>query len=278
MKTELADMAQVLRVLIDDGIQLTVTANAEGHVKADRAEFEQVVTSLVLNARDAMPDGGKIAIETADGGDQVMLSVSDTGAGMDEETQSRLFEPFFTTKSRGLGAGLGLSTTYAIVKRIGGNMRVSTELDRGTTFQIYLPRVQGESQDPTPREATGGSETIMLVEDEPLVRRLSSTVLREKGYRVLEAAGGPEALRIAREHDGDIQLLIVDVVMPRMSGREVADRLTSQRPGMKILFTTGDAKDAIEHHGVMDDGFVLLQKPFTPKALAWKVREVLDVR
>jgi two-component system CheB/CheR fusion protein len=292
----LAEMDQILRVLVTEKIDLITTPGRDaGVVKADRGQIEQVITNLVVNARDAMPDGGRITIETSHvapdadfaevhrtvpPGDYVMLCVKDTGTGMDEETQAHLFEPFFTTKARGLGTGLGLATIYGIVKQSGGHILAYSELGQGTTFRIYLPRVEAE---PTPTEVRAastprprGTETVLLVEDEPLVRRLAATVLEENGYHVLEASGGPEALRLASEHGGFIHLLLTDVVMPRMSGREVADRIASQRPDTKILFMSGHPEDAIAHHGVMDPEFAFLPKPFTPDVLSVKVREVLD--
>jgi two-component system, chemotaxis family, CheB/CheR fusion protein len=291
-----ADMREILNVIVTENITLVVEPGSDiGLIRIDRGQIEQVVTNLVMNARDAMPDGGRITITTgrihADEnssdrhqsippGDYVMLSVADTGTGMDAETQSHLFEPFFTTKPRGLGTGLGLSTISGIVKQSGGHVWAYSQLGQGTTFEVYLPHVEAEAesaavsstQAPVPR----GSETILLVEDEPLVRRLASTVLQENGYRVLEAANGPEALRLAGSQTGNIDLLLTDVVMPRMSGREAADRLASERRDMKVLFMSGHAEDALSHHGVLDPEFAFLPKPFTPESLSLKVREVLD--
>jgi len=292
----LTEMEQMLHVMITDRIELVRVAQLDiDLIKADRGQIEQVVTNLVLNARDAMPEGGKITIETANArvdpefseshpavppGDYVMLSVSDTGTGMDMETQAHLFEPFFTTKPKGLGTGLGLATIYGIVKQSGGHIWAYSELGQGTTFKIYLPRVHGEAAAVEPKPASRvrarGTETVLLVEDEPMVRRLALTILREAGYHVLEAANGPEALRMAREHGDSIHLLLTDVVMPRMSGREVADRLKAQRPDLKILFMSGNTEEAIGNHGVLEPGFAFLQKPFTPAGLSSKVREVLD--
>jgi len=289
-------MEQMMRVMITDRIEVVLATNPDlGPVKADRGQMEQVIMNLVLYARDAMPEGGTITIETANvkvdesfsqmhravpPGDYVVLSVSDTGAGMDPETQSHLFEPFFTTKPKGLGTGLGLATIYGIIKQSGGHIWAYSELEHGTTFKIYLPRVEGQpaaaEREPPALERPRGSETILLVEDEAMVRRLARTVLQESGYRVLEAANGPEALSTAKQHQGSIDLLVTDVVMPRMSGREVADRLTSQRPKMKVLFMSGHTEDAIIHHGVLEEQFAFLPKPFTPGALSIKVREALD--
>ncbi len=292
----IADMKQILRVSITDTIDLVlVPGTSLGSVKADRGQIEQAITNLVMNARDAMPDGGRVTIETANlhadaeftqthrsvpPGEYVMLSVTDTGTGMDEETQAHLFEPFFTTKPRGLGTGLGLATIYGAVKQSGGHIWAQSALGQGTTFQIFLPRVEADA---APREAPPaaasrpkGSETILLVEDEPLVRRLAAAVLQEDGYRVLEASDGPDGLRRAAHHNGPIHLLLTDVVMPRMSGRELADRIASQYPATRILFMSAHSEEDIAHHGVLDAGFAFLPKPFTPEVLSMKVREVLD--
>lgn len=292
----IADMKQILSVIVTEKINLSVEPGSDiGLVRIDRGQLEQVVTNLVMNARDAMPDGGRITVTTGrvhtdekfrqkhtsvPPGDYVMLSITDTGTGMDSETQSHLFEPFFTTKPRGLGTGLGLATIHGIVKQSGGHVWAYSELEQGTTFEVYLPHVQAEAENtadsPVQALMPRGSETILLVEDEPLVRRLASVVLKENGYRVLEAADGPEALRLAGSQTGDIDLLLTDVVMPRMSGRETADRLASERGDMKVLFMSGHPEDALAHHGVLDPEFAFLPKPFTPESLSLKVREVLD--
>jgi two-component system cell cycle sensor histidine kinase/response regulator CckA len=251
--------------------------------------------NLVVNAKDAMPSGGKLTIEMANveldenyarshinvkPGCYVMLSVSDTGCGMPPEIREKIFEPFFTTKEKGKGTGLGLSTVYGIVKQSEGDVWVYSEPGQGTTFKIYLPRVEeeastlphGDDKDSLPR----GRETVLLVEDELSVRGLAVQVLRENGYNLLEAANGIEALRMAQEYAGEIHLLLTDVVMPQMGGKELADRLKPLRPDIKVLFTSGYTDNAIVHHGVLEPGIDFLLKPFSPAALAQKVREVLD--
>jgi two-component system CheB/CheR fusion protein len=271
----LTDMEQMLRMILNDQIRFTVKAEAAGAVLADPTQIEQIITTLVLNARDAMPEGGDLTLQAADSGKMVMISVSDTGVGMDDEAKSHLFEPFFTTKPRGMGAGLGLSTAYNMVRQLGGNVRIESHLGEGTTVQVHLPSAESELPaaelpDPT------GTETILLVDDEPSIRRLAGTILRERGYRVIDAASGSEALRLAKEQKDAIQLLLANVLMPRMSGREVADRIGALIPAVKILFMSGHSEDAIADHGVLEPGFAFLPKPFTPKSLSLKVREVLD--
>jgi signal transduction histidine kinase/CheY-like chemotaxis protein len=290
------NLDKMLQRLIGEGIALqTALAPALGRVKADSGQIEQVLINLAVNARDAMPQGGRLTIEAAnvelDGhyaaqhvavqpGPYVMLAVSDTGCGMDAETQARIFEPFFTTKGQGKGTGLGLSTVHGIVKQSGGYIWVYSEPGRGTTFKIYLPRVdaQAEALEPhSPRqESLQGTETILLVEDEERVRRLARTILAGHGYSVLEAPNGAEALRISEQHSGAIHLLVTDVAMPGMSGREVVARLAPAHPSMKVLYMSGYTDNAIVHHGVLMPGIAFVQKPFTPNGLARKVREVLD--
>ncbi|HJZ95318.1 MAG TPA: PAS domain-containing protein, partial [Candidatus Solibacter sp.] len=272
----IGDMEQVIRVMLHDGIQLVLNPRSTGTIMADPSQIEQVITTLVLNARDAMPEGGRIAVETADSDGKVMLSVSDTGAGMDAETKSHVFEPFFTTKPKGYGAGLGLATIYDIVKQNGGQIHMSSDLGKGTTFQIFLPRTEDAAAPPEPSADPHGSETILLVEDEPSVRRLTAALLRERGYRVMEASSGQEALRLARGHHDGFHLLLTDVSLPRMSGRELLDRLVVLRPGIKVLFMSGHTEDVISEHGVFDPTFAFLQKPFTAKALSVKIREALE--
>jgi PAS domain S-box-containing protein len=296
LNAAVADMEEMLRRLIGEDIDLiTVLDPALGRVKADPGQIEQVIMNLAVNARDAMPRGGKLTIETANveldedyagrhvavrPGSYVMLAISDTGVGMTPEIQARIFEPFFTTKERGKGTGLGLSTVYGIVKQSGGNIWVYSEIGRGTTFKIYLPRVEGEivSGDHTraPIESYGGTETILLVEDDDLVRDLARRVLRKNGYTVLDAQNGGEALLLCEQHDGPIHLMVTDVVLPRMGARELAERLATLRPAMKVLYMSGYTDNAIVHHGTLDPGTAFLQKPFTPESLARKVREVLD--
>lgn len=291
-----ADMEQMLRRLIGEDVELvSVLEPTLGCVKADPGQIEQVIVNLAVNARDAMPRGGKLTIETADAeldeayarqhvavvpGPYVMLAVSDTGTGMDPEIQDRIFEPFFTTKEKGEGSGLGLATVYGIVKQSGGNIWVYSEPGRGTTFKIYLPRVD-EPAEPLPRREEPGSlprgaETVLVVEDEPAVRELTARVLRGAGYTVLEAPGGEEALKWVESHRGAIHLLLTDAVMAGMSGRELAERIEATRPGTKVVYMSGYTDNAIVRHGLLEPGVALLQKPFTPIALARKVREVLD--
>jgi PAS domain S-box-containing protein len=292
-----ADMDKMLRRLIGENIELVTMLEPElWSIKADPGQIQQVILNLAVNARDAMPEVGRLTIETAnielDGenarwnvgvhpGRYVMLAVNDTGCGMDTQTRERVFEPFFTTKDVGKGTGLGLSTVYGIVKQSGGYIWVYSEPEKGTTFKIYLPCIE-EMADAAPArhdavEMPQGMETVLLVEDEALVRRLAARVLREQGYTVIEAADGEEALRVAQSHaEMEIHLLLTDVVMPRMSGREVAEHLLRMRPRIRVLYTSGYTENSIVHHGVMEDGVAFLQKPFKPDALARKVREVLD--
>ncbi|HEX8845149.1 MAG TPA: PAS domain S-box protein [Pyrinomonadaceae bacterium] len=289
------EVEKMLRRLIGEDIELRAALGPGlGRVKADPGQIEQVLMNLAVNARDAMPRGGKLTIGTENvyldeeyaahhaavaPGHHVMLAVSDTGSGMDEETRARIFEPFFTTKEAGKGTGLGLSTVYGIVKQSGGHIWVYSEVGRGTTFKIYLPRVGEDAQEyrqtPEPAERFWGAETILLAEDDEMVRTMTHVILTERGYRVLAAANGTAALSVCEQAEGPIHLLLTDVVMPGMSGRELADRLARLRPEMKVLFMSGYTDDAIVHHGVLDEGVNFIQKPFTPDALARKVREVL---
>jgi two-component system, cell cycle sensor histidine kinase and response regulator CckA len=290
------NLDSLLRRLIGEDIEvLTVPANDLGSVTADPGQIEQVIMNLALNARDAMPHGGKLTLETSNeqldesyaqrhqptvAGRYVMLAVTDTGHGMSPETQARIFEPFYTTKEVGKGTGLGLSMVYGIVKQSGGYIWVYSEPDRGTTFKIYLPRVD------QPAEATGlenrsrsvqrGTETILLVEDDPQLRQLSSSVLAHCGYKVLTANGPEEGLAICKENHRDIRLLVTDVVMPRMNGRQLAEQIVQVAPNVKVLYISGYTSNAIVHYGVLDAGLWFLPKPFTLSALVAKVREVLD--
>jgi len=291
-----ADMDHLLRRLIGEDIDF-FTALDPGlwRVKADPGQIEQVIVNLAVNARDAMPEGGKLTIETANAdldeayarghvaihpGAYVMIALSDTGIGMDAETRSRIFEPFFTTKETGKGTGLGLSTVYGIVKQSGGYIWVYSESGRGTTFKIYLPRVEEKAETPAPVAASPdrlqGSETILLAEDEEAVRPLVREVLERNGYTVLSAGNGEEALLASGRHEGKIHLLLCDVVMPGMSGVELSRRIVSSRPGIKVLYMSGYTDNAIVHHGVLDPGTAFIEKPFAPDALARKVRAVLD--
>ena len=286
---------QMLQRMIGEDIDLAIVLRSDlGHVKADPGQLEQVIMNLVVNARDAMPQGGQLTIETANveldeayarrhaavqPGPYVMLTVSDTGHGMDAKTQARIFEPFFTTKGPGQGTGLGLSTVYGIVKQSGGSVWVYSEPGHGTTFRIYLQRVQEQveaPQAPSPGASPHETETVLLAEDDKTVRTLVRMVLQEHGYTVLAAPHGVEALRISEAHQGVIHLLVTDVVMPGMNGRELAQRLALARPDMKVLYVSGYTDDVIIRHGVLEAGIAFLQKPFTPDVLARKVRDVLD--
>jgi len=291
-----ANTEKMLKRLIGEDIELVaVLAPDLGRVKADPGQVEQVIMNLAVNARDAMPKGGKLTIETANvdldsaysrkhpvarPGLHVMLSVTDTGSGMDEKTKARIFEPFFTTKERGKGTGLGLSTVYGIVKQSEGNIFVYSEPGLGTSFKVYLPQVREEvaavkSSGAAPQQLKG-AETILVVEDEQPVRRLVRSVLESNGYKVLVATRGDEALSLAATHKGPITLMITDTVMPGMGGRELAERLAPNRPEMKVLYMSGYTDDTVVRHKVLDPDTPFLQKPFMPGSLARKVREVLD--
>jgi two-component system, cell cycle sensor histidine kinase and response regulator CckA len=292
-----ADMERLLRPLIGENVELVAKLAPEaGFTRADVGQLEQVLMNLVVNAKDAMPAGGKLTIETQNivvdeshrrsqtfirPGHYVTLSVSDTGTGMDKETQSRIFEPFFTTKEKGKGTGLGLSTVYGIVKQSGGYVMVQSELGHGTTFQIFLPRVEGTAEKhpaPVAHAAAGGTETILLVEDEASVRQLVRETLVCKGYRVLEAENGEVGLAVANraaENKEKIDLVITDVVMPGMGGRELVQQLAKTRPQTKVLYLSGYTEDAVVNEGAKDSGAAFLQKPFTLQNLSRKVREVL---
>jgi signal transduction histidine kinase len=291
-----SDVEKMLARLIGEDVTLVTRLEpALGSVKADPGQIEQVIMNLAVNARDAMPEGGTLTFETANAmldadfvavhsgalpGAYVVLTVTDTGTGMTDEVRGHAFEPFFTTKEKGKGTGLGLATAYGIVKQSGGHITVDSEAGRGTTFRIYLPRVEGTAADSERTTSSSllptGTETILLVEDEAGVRRLSSTVLETQGYIVLEAASGDIALQVARSETGPIHLIVTDVVMPGMNGRELWERLKVLRPDSRVLFMSGYTDDAIARHGVLEPGIAFLQKPFTPFSLAQKVREVLD--
>jgi two-component system, cell cycle sensor histidine kinase and response regulator CckA len=282
--------------LIGENIQFETDLSDDlGSVTADAGQIEQVIMNLVVNARDAMPHGGKITIETANvdvdpelakrydsihSGPHVLLSVSDTGCGIDAESQKHIFEPFFTTKDVDKGTGLGLSTVYGIVKQSGGGIWVDSEVGVGTTFRIYLPRHMAEPRPPAvvpqPVAWPTGSETILLVEDEAIVRNLTRDILEESGYKVLEAARGADALRLCKQDKEPIHLMLTDVVMPEMSGPELATALADLRPETPILYMSGYADEAIVDHGVLAPGTHFLEKPFTPETLSRKIRQILD--
>jgi PAS domain S-box-containing protein len=285
----------MLRRLIGEDIELVTTTEAPlGAVRADVSQVDQVIVNLAVNARDAMPRGGRLTISLrnveldeafarehagARTGPHVLLAVSDTGVGMSPETLSHLFEPFFTTKEVGKGTGLGLATVYGIVKQSDGYIAVRTDLGHGSTFEVYLPRVEGAVR---PRRleraltSSRGTETVLLVEDEAGVRRLVQEILESAGYRVLTAASGPEALQQSRDHEGTIHLLLTDVVMPGMSGPQLAERIATTRPGLRTLYTSGHTDDTLGPHGGLPPGMAFVQKPLTPDALADRVRELLD--
>jgi two-component system cell cycle sensor histidine kinase/response regulator CckA len=289
-----ADMEKMLRRLIGEDIELvTVLGHDLARVKADPSQLEQVIMNLAVNARDAMPEGGRLSLATANflvdeayaqrhvglkPGPYVTLTVTDTGCGMDAETLSRIFEPFFTTKEKGKGTGLGLSTVYGVVKQSGGYIEVESEPGRGTAFRVYLPQVEESLTNVKEREPaaapSSGAETILLVEDEESVRTLVESVLRSKGYKVIPAARGDEALALSEQYAQPIALMLVDMVMPRMSGRELARRLAPLHPETKVLFMSGYAGSSASDGLDADTHFI--QKPFTSEALARKVRETLD--
>ncbi len=291
-----SDLEKMVRRLIGEDIDLlTLPMPGLGQVKADPGQVEQVLLNLIVNSRDAMPHGGRVTIETANvdlstdygrrhsvtPGRYVMLAVTDSGCGMDTQTQSRIFEPFFTTKGPGKGTGLGLATVYGIVKQSGGSIWVYSEIGKGTTFKIYFPRVQeslDEEEASGDKVPAGGSETLLIVEDEDQVRGILKEILEEQGYKVLDASQGEVAQKIAREYDGEIALLITDVVMPLVSGRELAEILAPIRPTMKVLYMSGYTDDAIVRHGLLDDKLAFIQKPFDAATVTRKIREVLDAR
>jgi signal transduction histidine kinase len=286
-------VGSMLRRLIGEDIELVTRLDPGlGMIRADPGQVEQVLMNLAVNSRDAMPSGGVLIIETAnarlDGdrdltagipaGQYVMLAVSDNGVGMDAETQSHIFEPFFTTKEQGKGTGLGLATVYGIVRQSGGYVSVYSEPGVGATFKIYLPAVEDvpTAQLVPVASPRGGTETILVAEDEPAVRNLARRILESHGYEVIVASDAEEAITMSRGFDGRIHLLLTDVIMPGMSGPQLADRISSERSDARVLFMSGYTDTAISHHGVLEPGIWYLQKPFSPVGLAEKVREVLD--
>ena len=298
LNSVVVDVEKMLRRLIGEDIELQIRAAPElGRVKADQGQIEQVILNLAINARDAMPRGGKLKIETANAeltekdrkhyryvvpGHYVMLQITDTGCGIDPEVQSHIFEPFFTTKEKGKGTGLGLATVYGVIKQSGGYIWAESEPGKGAKFNIYIPRVEGseeEAQDSKePVNRAEGSRTILLVEDEASLRKLTRNTLKEVGYTVLEAKDGFEAIETARHTDSVIDLLLTDVVMPGMSGHELAGKLAPERPGMRVLYMSGYTDGAIAAHGVLESGISILRKPFTREKLMRSVEELLAER
>jgi two-component system, cell cycle sensor histidine kinase and response regulator CckA len=289
-----ADVEKMLRRLIGEDVTLEIIPSLTlGRVKADRGQIEQVILNLAVNARDAMPRGGQLKIETMNAelnendarskryivpGHYVMLQVSDTGMGMSAEVQSHIFEPFYTTKEQGKGTGLGLATVYGVVKQSGGYIWVESEIGKGTKFQVYLPCAEGAVIDPPRKDSslvTPGLGTILVAEDEPSLRKLTCNTLKEAGYKVLEAQDAPKAIEVAKNFDCDIDLLLTDVVMPGMSGRELAENLSVKCPRMKILYMSGYTDGAVATHGVLESGIVILRKPFSRAQLQRNVAEIL---
>jgi len=295
MARTVREFERILRRTIREDIELIVNVDSSvGNIKADPSQLEQIIMNLAVNAQDAMPLGGKMILEVVDvdldvdfasvhqdvaPGPHVMLAVSDTGVGMSKETESQIFEPFFTTKERGKGTGLGLSTVYGIVKQHGGSIWVYSEMNHGTTFKVYLPRVnevadEGNSHDQP--EIETGDETIMVVEDDDLVRSLITNMLLRCGYNVIGASDAMECLDIVDRYDGTIHLLLSDVVMPGMNGRELASCLKEEWSDLNVVFMSGYTDDVIARHGMLEEGVDLIQKPVSIRTLAGTVRSVLD--
>lgn len=292
----LAGLEKMLRRIVGEDIVFSlVPAVGVGRIQVDPGQLEQVVMNLVVNARDAMPQGGGLTLTTDNvrldhdyatlhpgviAGPYVKLSVTDTGQGMDAATRARVFEPFFTTKEQGKGTGLGLSTVWGIVSQSGGHVSVQSTAGQGTTFDVYFPSVGAEAEDklvePAAPASVSGSETVLVVEDEEQVRNLVCSVLRRSGYTVLEAQNGGEGLLVCEKYPSAVQLLLTDVIMPRMNGRELAERLLLVRPQMKVLFVSGYTENIMVENGVLSRDITLLSKPITPESLLRKVREVLD--
>ena len=292
----ISEMIKMLGRLVGEAVEVSFLPAADlPPISVDSGQLEQVLLNLVVNAKDAMPSGGKLTIETRavefdatiavkplqlNGGSYVMFSVTDTGLGIDKAVQDRIFEPFFTTKVRGKGTGLGLSTVFGIVKQSGGAVWIESALGKGTSFEIYLPRTTQQGEAPQPakpqKSSSHGSETVLLSEDDDQVRALTSTILRRYGYNVLDARNGAEAIRFCEQHPGTIQLLLTDLVMPRMSGRELWEKISALRPAMRVLFMSGYADDDGGHLGLLPPGFSFIQKPLMPRPLLAKVRSILD--
>jgi two-component system cell cycle sensor histidine kinase/response regulator CckA len=295
VNTTIRDFEQMLQRLIGEDITLITRLDPFlGQVLADPEQVHQVIVNLVINARDAMPDGGRLDISTANvevtdeeanaqpdakAGRYVMMIVTDGGTGMDENIRQQVFEPFFTTKERDKGTGLGLSTVYGIVRQSGGWIDVSSEVGVGSSFKLYFPRIDGpvteQQRDHTRTKGPHGGETILVVEDQEAVRTITRTILKVYGYDILEAANGDEAVNIGQTHPGEIHLLLTDVVLPGMNGRQLSERLRTLRPNLKVLFTSGYTSEIIAARGVLDSGIAYISKPFSPDRLAAKVREVL---
>jgi len=290
------EIAPLIERIVGESIELRILAAPDGvRVRVDPTQLEQVLVNLIANARDAMPVGGILTVEVAEvdldasyvethpeavPGRHVMIAITDTGAGMDDEVRRQIFEPFFTTRVGWGGTGLGLATVYGIVKQSGGTINVYSEPGKGSVFKVYLPKVDEllEPTEPAPSEAplVGAGETVLLAEDDPAVRALVLLALSRAGYTVLEADGGPAARELASQHEGRIDLLITDVVMPGISGRQLALELVERRPGIRTLFVSGYTEDTIIHHGVLDADVAFLAKPFTPSILLGKIRQILD--
>ncbi|MGQ9597782.1 MAG: ATP-binding protein [Anaerolineae bacterium] len=300
LNESIREMSLMLPRLLGEDIELVLSLSENlWPVKINSTQFDQVLLNLAINARDAMPQGGRLLIETAnvflnrsyanqhfgvEPGEYVLLAVSDTGVGMSEEVKARIFEPFFTTKGPGQGTGLGLSTVYGIIRQYEGHISVYSEVGQGATFKLYLPLAANGGNSPasgpgkTTMPTLQGSETVLVVEDEALVREMIRDLLTAHGYQVLTAQDGVEGLQIAQDHQGPIHLLLTDVVMPRMSGRILAEQLHLNRPETRLLYVSGYTGNEIAHRGVLEDSAHFLSKPFDPEALVWKVRDILDGR